>query len=41
MMRLEEGDLEDPGLANAYHMNQEEFKARYAYLFEGTPTVEG
>ena len=41
MMRLEEGDLEDPGLANAYHMSQEEFKSRYEYLFEGTPTVEG
>lgn len=34
MMRLEEGDLDDPGLANAYHMSQEEFRARYAYLFE-------
>ena len=33
MMRLEEGDLEDPGLANAYRMTQDEFKARYAYLF--------
>ena len=34
MMRLEEGDLDDPGLANAYRMTQEEFHKRYAYLFE-------
>ena len=33
MMRLEEGDLDDPGLANAYRMTQEEFRNRYAYLF--------
>ena len=33
MMRLEEGDLDDPGLANAYRMTQEEFHKRYAYLF--------
>ena len=33
MMRLEEGDLDDPGLANAYRMTQEAFKSRYAYLF--------
>ena len=40
MMRLEKEDLEDPGLANAYHMTQAEFKKRYAYLFaapEGEP----
>ena len=35
MMRLEKGDLEDPGLANAYRMTHEEFKERYAYLFDG------
>lgn len=34
MMRMEKEDLEDPGLANAYHMDKEEFKNRYAYLFE-------
>ena len=28
MMRLEEGDLDDPGLANAYRMTQEAFKSR-------------
>ena len=33
MMRLEEGDLDDPGLANAYRMTQEAIKSRYAYLF--------
>ena len=33
MMRLEEGDLDDPGLANAYRMTQDEFHQRYAYLF--------
>lgn len=33
MMRLEEGDLNDPGLANAYRMEPAEFKARYGYLF--------
>ena len=35
MMRLEKGDLDDPGLANAYRMTQEEFKERYSYLFDG------
>ena len=35
MMRLEKGDLDDPGLANAYRMTQEAFKERYAYLFVG------
>ena len=34
MMRLEKEDLDDPGLANAYHMTQDEFRKRYAYLFE-------
>ena len=34
MMRMEKEDLEDPGLANAYHMTQDEFKERYAYLFD-------
>ena len=34
MMRMEKADLDDPGLANAYHMEKEEFKERYAYLFE-------
>ena len=33
-MRMEKEDLEDPGLANAFRMTPEEFKARYAYLFE-------
>lgn len=33
MMRLEEGDLDDPGLANAYRMEPQAFKERYAYLF--------
>lgn len=40
MMRLEAGDLDDPGLANAYHMSQEEFKERYSYLFDGEPTLK-
>ena len=35
MMRLEEGDLNDPGLANAYRMEPKAFKERYAYLFTG------
>ena len=39
MMRLEEGDLDDPGLANAYRMTQEEFRNRYAYLFEKPETM--
>ncbi|MEX5284445.1 diphosphate--fructose-6-phosphate 1-phosphotransferase [Selenomonas sputigena] len=34
MMRMEKADLDDPGLANAYHMEKDEFKERYAYLFE-------
>ena len=39
MMRLEEGDLDDPGLANAYRMTQEEFRNRYAYLFAKPETM--
>ena len=35
MTRLEKGDLDDPGLANAYRVTQDEFRDRYAYLFEG------
>lgn len=34
MMRLEREDLDDPGLANAYRMEPEEFKQRYMYLFD-------
>ncbi len=34
MMRLEPGDLDDPGLANAYRMDLVEFKQHYGYLFE-------
>ena len=34
MMRLEPGDLDDPGLANAYRMDLKEFKQHYRYLFE-------
>ena len=42
MMRMEKEDLDDPGLANAYRMTPEDFKARYAYLFEEVPaTVPG
>ena len=37
MMRIEKEDLEDPGLANAYRMTPENFKARYAYLFPEEP----
>lgn len=37
MMRIEKEDLEDPGLANAYRMTPEDFKARYAYLFPEEP----
>ncbi len=35
MMRLEKGDLDDPGLANAFKMNPEDFRNRYSYLFDG------
>ena len=34
MIRLEKEDLEDPALANAYKMSQEEFQQHYGYLFE-------
>lgn len=34
MMRMEKADLDDPGLANAYHMEPQAFKERYSYLFE-------
>ena len=40
MMRIEKEDLEDPGLANAYRMTPEDFKARYAYLFPEEPEEE-
>jgi len=33
MLRLEQEDLEDPGIANAYKMNVTDFKKRYQYLF--------
>ena len=39
MVRLERGDLDDPGLANAFRMEQEEFKNRYKYLFDDEPTI--
>ena len=39
MMRLEKGDLDDPGLANAYRLTPEEFKERYGYLFEDESEV--
>ena len=34
MMRLEQEDLDDPGIANAYKLNVAELKKRYNYLFE-------
>jgi len=33
MLRLEQEDLEDPGIANAYKMKVHDFKKRYQYLF--------
>ncbi len=33
MMRIEEGDLDDPVIANAFKMTPEEFRERYGYLF--------
>lgn len=33
MMRLEQDDLNDPGLANAFRMSLDDFKDRYGYLF--------
>lgn len=34
MTRMEREDLDDPALPNAYRMTQDEFRERYAYLFE-------
>jgi len=39
MTRLEKGDLEDPGLANAFRMSPEEFRNRYSYLFDNEPSL--
>ncbi|MBR2216649.1 MAG: 6-phosphofructokinase [Selenomonadaceae bacterium] len=39
MMRIEQGDLEDPGLANAFRMDTQEFKQRYGYLFDEEPSL--
>ena len=33
MMRIEKQDLDDPGLANAFKMDVQEFANRYGYLF--------
>ncbi|HCB92955.1 MAG TPA: 6-phosphofructokinase [Selenomonas sp.] len=33
MMRIEEGDLGDPVIANAFKMSVDEFRERYGYLF--------
>ena len=35
MMRIEKGDMDDPGLANAFKLELEEFQNRYGYLFNG------
>ncbi|MBR3623992.1 MAG: 6-phosphofructokinase, partial [Selenomonadaceae bacterium] len=35
MMRIEKGDMDDPGLANAFKMELGDFQNRYGYLFEG------
>ena len=40
MTRLERGDLDDAGVANAFRMSPEEFKNRYAYLFDEEPTLD-
>ena len=40
MTRLEKGDLDDAGVANAFHMPPEEFKNRYSYLFDEEPTLD-
>ena len=40
MMHIEKGDLEDPGLANAFRMELDEFRQRYGYLFDGVPEQE-
>ncbi|MBQ7477407.1 MAG: 6-phosphofructokinase [Selenomonadaceae bacterium] len=40
MMRIEKGDLDDPGLANAFKMEPKEFHQRYGYLFGEEPSEE-
>ena len=40
MTRLEKGDLDDAGVANAFRMSPEEFKNRYIYLFDEEPTLD-
>ena len=40
MMRIEKGDMEDPGLANAFKMDLEEFRQRYGYLFDMEPSLD-
>ena len=40
MTRLEKGDLDDAGVANAFRMPPEEFKQRYSYLFDEEPTLD-
>ena len=40
MTRLEKGDLDDAGVANAFRMSPEEFKNRYSYLFDEEPTLD-
>ena len=40
MTRLEKGDLDDAGVANAFRMSPEEFKNRYLYLFDEEPTLD-
>ncbi|MBQ6131917.1 MAG: 6-phosphofructokinase, partial [Selenomonadaceae bacterium] len=40
MTRLEKGDLDDAGVANAFRMSPEEFKNRYLYLFDDEPTLD-
>ena len=39
MTRLEKGDLDDPRIANAFRMEQDEFRNRYGYLFDTEPTI--
>lgn len=39
MTRLERGDLDDSGVANAFRMEPEEFKNRYMYLFDNEPSL--
>ncbi|MBR0102431.1 MAG: 6-phosphofructokinase, partial [Selenomonadaceae bacterium] len=40
MTRLEKGDLDDAGVANAFRMSPEEFKNRYLYLFDDEPSLD-